>query len=100
MNNGYVFKTHWTRSMLFRPKELDHLGFTDEMLMSLKGTFNAPAAVQEVWQERAFLKAGECMADNLLSIFRDSMMAILTTCTQDLEPTLCGPRQWKRWLSI
>ncbi|KAL8728163.1 MAG: hypothetical protein Q9181_005437 [Wetmoreana brouardii] len=59
MSNWIVYKTHWTQSMLLRLQELDHSGVTDmEILMDLRECFNAPAAVKEIWQERAFLKMG------------------------------------------
>ncbi|KAL8790090.1 MAG: hypothetical protein Q9213_000792 [Squamulea squamosa] len=56
---GYAYKTHWTRSMLLRLKELDRTGISDnDILAMLQIEFGGPEAVEEIWQERALLVTG------------------------------------------
>ncbi|KAL8765748.1 MAG: hypothetical protein Q9209_007255 [Squamulea sp. 1 TL-2023] len=56
---GYAYKTHWTRSMLLRLKELNHTGISDnDILAVLQREFGGPEAVEELWQERALLMTG------------------------------------------
>ena len=57
---GYAYRTHWTRLMLLRLKELDHTGLCDnDILTTLQEEFGGPDAVEEIRQERALLSTGK-----------------------------------------
>ncbi len=57
---GNAYRTHWTRLMLLRLKELDHTGLRDnDILTTLQEEFGGPDAVEEIRQERALLSTGK-----------------------------------------
>ncbi|KAL8953715.1 MAG: hypothetical protein Q9183_007317, partial [Haloplaca sp. 2 TL-2023] len=60
LDEGYKFKTRWTKPMLLEFQELDKQKITDRaILRSLKENFDKPdMLLEEIWQERAFLKLG------------------------------------------
>ncbi|KAL8687883.1 MAG: hypothetical protein Q9224_005025 [Gallowayella concinna] len=61
---GYAYDTHWTREMLIRLKELDNTGISEkEILATLQKEFGKPNAMEEIWQERAFLAMGPKVDD-------------------------------------
>ncbi|KAL8799109.1 MAG: hypothetical protein Q9182_006143 [Xanthomendoza sp. 2 TL-2023] len=56
---GYAYETHWTRDMLLRLKELDTKGLSEKaILATFQKDFGGPKALEEIWQERAFLAMG------------------------------------------
>ncbi|KAL8694133.1 MAG: hypothetical protein Q9218_001186 [Villophora microphyllina] len=59
INNGFICETYWTKLMLLRLQQLDHSGLAEtDIFIRLREEFNAPAAIEELRQERAFLKIG------------------------------------------
>ena len=65
LDEGYKFKTRWTKAMLLRFQELDKQKITDRAILRfLKENFDKPdMLLEEIWQERAFLKLGEYPSD-------------------------------------